>query len=112
MGSIVSSDQTAERLLNSLNIANCHPAVNWFLTYPNEPGSTYPRSFHRVVMWRAEPDGKVIGLISERRGPSALNSTPRLTAPEGNRAAQYVHWDDLSDAEKKQATEMAFASNY
>lgn len=90
-----------------LSHSTYQPAVNWFLTFTNAEGADFPRSFYRVVMWEIQPDATVVGLISEPRAGRGKSTTPTLKRPGSNPDAQYVHWDDLTRAERAQIEDSA-----
>lgn len=77
-------------------------ASGWFLSEPNEEGNEHRRKFRRVVVWQIQEDGKVVGLISYPRGPRATHTAPNLKVPDEDRAAYYVHWDDMTADEREQ----------
>ncbi|MBB4727929.1 hypothetical protein [Xanthomonas arboricola] len=81
---------------------NYIPAEGWYMTHPNQGGS-HPRTFYRVAMWRIDPNGAVVGLISLRLGPGLYDQEPvRLHEPPRSTDGQYVHWDDLTDEDRDQ----------
>jgi len=85
------------------------PADGWYMTHPNPAGATFPRTFYRVALWRVDPDGTIVGLISPRRGAADAADVTRLLTPPRGEGAHYVHADDLTDEDREQIRARRFS---
>lgn len=77
------------------------PAEGWYMTHPNTAGSSFPRTFYRVALWRISEDGTVQGLISPRLSSAHAADPVRLHTPPRCEGAQYVHIDEMADGDRE-----------
>ncbi|MGE6332520.1 hypothetical protein [Stenotrophomonas sp. NPDC077659] len=92
------------------NDASTHlPADGWYFTFPNGEGASFPRTYYRVALWRIDPDGTVVGLISPRLGKEHAADVTRLISPPRGEGTQYVHIDDLTDEDRAEITKRRFS---
>lgn len=74
------------------------PADGWFFVHGDTRGGVI---IHRVVVWVQETGGAVVGLIAAADTREKPHGVPFLVQPPGV-DGDYLHFDDLSAAEKDQ----------
>ena len=89
------------------NIISTTQADNWFFYHNDQIAGSNKFTFHRVAVWVTYENGDTVGLVSVNL---KANQGQRLVTPptvEGG----YIHWNELTEEQKKQAILMANICN-